>query len=185
MMAQSFVTKLKKGNQMAFRQLYDRYYAKVYHYCFRFTRNTEDAEELAQQVFIQLWEQRRSIDAGKSLDGFLFTIAHHRASNFLKQQARRRNHEQACSSMASVSTEETVQIHELYQTVEQTVKALPEKRQIIFRMHHHEYLSEEEIAHALQLSVHTIKSQLAKAAQTIRRAIHAAISVALLLFIGG
>ncbi len=181
------IQRLRKGNTKAFRSLYDVYFGKVYHYCLRFTRQAEDAEELAQNVFIQLWEQRQSIDLNKSFDAYLFTIAHHNACNFLKQKARKIAREQPLSdrSILTSSTEYTILFNELSQTLRDTMATLPEKRQVIFRMWYEEHYSDEEIADLLQLSVHTIKSQLAKASRTIRAAIDAStlvqISLTLLL----
>lgn len=187
-MTVSCVNGLQKGQANAFRSIYDHYYAKVYHYCLRFTQQTEDAEELAQNVFVQVWEQRQSIDLDKSFDAYLFTIAHHNACNFLKSKARRVALKQSYPTYmrATSNTEDTVIFNELSQTMHDTIANLPEKRQIIFRMHYEEHYSDQEIASALQLSVHTIKSQLAKASRTIKEAIYASAkistSILLLLF---
>ncbi|MEM6844691.1 MAG: RNA polymerase sigma-70 factor [Bacteroidota bacterium] len=180
-MRQTDIKRLKKGSEAAFRKLYDSYYAKVYHYCLRFTRCQEDAEELTQEIFIQLWNQRRSIDPAQSLDGYLFTIAHHQACNFLRQKSRRLKLEFSEAPTTGTSTEMVVLYNELTRNLELAVARLPEKRQIIFRMHQEECLSEEEIAQTLQLSVHTVKSQLAKAAHAIRQALPKAIIINLIL----
>lgn len=162
---------IKKGNGKAFRKLFDAYHAKVYHYILRFTRNEEDAEDLAQKVFIQLWEKRKKIDPQRSFDAYIFTIAHHLACNYLKQKTRSyysiTDYEQG--EMAVSATEELIYLNELSNLTRHKIDQLPEKRQIIFKMHYEEHLSEEEIAEALALSIHTVRSQLAKASKSIRQ----------------
>lgn len=163
-----FKSLIKRGDQRAFRQLFDDYHAKVYHYVLRFTREEVDAEDLAQQVFVKVWESRKKIDPERSLDAYIFTIAHHLACRYLKQKARTVPRETVPEEVIAPSTEDLIYLHELAELTRLKIDQLPEKRQIIFKMHYEEYLSDEEIAEALGLSVHTVRSQLVKASKIIR-----------------
>ena len=167
-MTSAFASLVKKGNNRAFRQLFDDYHAKVYHYVLRFTRDEDDAEDLAQQVFVKVWENRRKIDIERSLDAYLFTIAHHLACRYLKQKASATARTIATEEVIAPSTEELIYLHELTELTRIRIDQLPEKRQIIFKMHYEEYLGDEEIAEALGLSVHTVRLQLVKASKSIR-----------------
>lgn len=179
MLSLRFLAKVKKGDHQAFSKLFDIYHAKIYHYLIRFTRDQDDAEDLAQKVFIQLWEHRKNIDLKRSFDAYLFTIAHHLACNHLKQKARHviAKLDEMDYSLSTDETEDLIYLNELSQMAQQEIDQLPEKRQIIFKMHYEENLSHEQIAEALHLSVHTVKSQLGKGTDKIRKIIQLAARV--------
>lgn len=176
---------IKKGNSRAFRKLFDAYHAKVYHYVLKFTRNEDDAEDLTQKVFIRLWENRKKIDPQRSFDAYLFTIAHHLACNHLKQKAQHYLRLSDYEELPAASTEDLLYLNELSELAQHKINQLPEKRQVIFKMHYEEHLSEEEIAQALGLSIHTVRSQLNKASKSIRQFISdvAKVQASLLLFL--
>lgn len=176
MLADNILAKVKKGDHKAFRSLFDIYHAKVYRYLLRFTREQEEAEDLAQKVFIQIWEHRKKIDLRKSFDAYLFTIAHHLACNYLRQKARYvvDSLDDAALTLKSNETQELIDLNELSELAQREIAMLPEKRQIIFKMHFEEHFSQEEIAEKLSLSVHTVKSQLGKGSDKIRKMIHLA-----------
>ena len=167
-MTSVFISLIKQGNDRAFRQLFDNYHAKVFHYVLRFTRDEDDAEDVAQRVFVKVWENRKKIDAARSLDAYIFTIAHHLACRYLNQKARSVLRTTTTEEVTAPSTEDMMYLHELTELTRLRIDQLPEKRQIIFKMHYEEYLSDEEIAEALGLSIHTVRSQLVKASKNIR-----------------
>lgn len=176
MLSQNILAKVKNGDHRAFRSLFDIYHAKVYHYLLRFTREQEEAEDLAQKVFIQVWEHRQKIDIRQSFDAYLFTIAHNLACNYLKQKARNvlGSLDEAVYALASNETQNQIDLNELTDLTRKEIDLLPEKRQIIFKMHFEENLSQEEIAEKLCLSVNTVKSQLGKGTDKIRKMIYLA-----------
>lgn len=159
---------VKRGNSKAFRKLFNAYHAKVYHYVLRFTRNEDDAEDLTQSVFIRLWENREKIDPQRSFDAYIFTIAHHLACNHLKQKVYPALRLTDFEEPSTTPTEDLIYLNELSDLARHKINQLPEKRQVIFKMHYEEHLSEGEIAEALGLSIHTVRSQLLKASKSIR-----------------
>lgn len=173
-MVSIFTLLIKQGNSQAFRKLFNDYHAKVYHYVLRFTRDEDDAEDLAQRVFIKVWENRKNLDPKRTIDAYIFTIAHHLACRHLKQKARHTLKLTSSEVAGLSSAEDPVYLNELAALTHRRISQLPEKRQIIFKMRYEEHLSEEDIAQALGLSVHTVRSQLVKASKSIRQFIMAA-----------
>jgi RNA polymerase sigma-70 factor (ECF subfamily) len=163
---------LKKGNQQAFRTIYDLYKDRLYYFLLRFCKNSHDAEELLQMLFVKLWENRKKIKQDTSFDAYLFTIAKNLAFDFLKSRTHQQLqslHEQA-SEYAAVNVTEEKLLFEEYQLIAlQAIEALPEKRQIIYRMNHEEGLAVNQIAEMLGLSPNTVKVQLSKATQSVRK----------------
>src|SRR3989337_1860229 len=68
---------IKQSDHVAYKQAFDIYVEKVYHYIYGYIRNKQQSEDLAQDVFKKLWEKRSHIDENKSLSGFLFTLCYH------------------------------------------------------------------------------------------------------------
>jgi RNA polymerase sigma-70 factor (family 1) len=182
--------KLSSGDEKAFRRVYDTYKSKLYFYALKFTKNEHNAEEIVQQVFIKLWDTKYAIDPALSFDAYLFRITRNTTFNFLKMQARENLHKQvfmADTTQKDHQTEEALDYYECEALALEAIEALPEMRQIIFKMSHDEGLNAEEIAEMLEISVNTVKSQLVKASKTIKAhlLLHANILLLLCLFLLG
>ncbi len=165
------IRKLSSGDEKAFRQVYDAYKGKLYFYALKFTKNKPDAEEIVQQAFIKLWDVKHDINLNFSFDAYLFKITKNLSLNYLKKRASEtlRNQDIALNvTHEDHLTEDTVTYREFEEVALQAIEALPEKRQIIFKMRNEEGRSAEEIAEMLGISVNTVKSQLVKASKTIK-----------------
>lgn len=66
------IVRFRDGDRVAFEALYQRYWRKVLSFTRLYIKDTYEQEEVVQQVFIRLWENRTKVDAGKDFDGFLF-----------------------------------------------------------------------------------------------------------------
>jgi len=162
---------LKKGDQQAFRTVYDFYKDRLYFFLLKFCKNPHDTEELLQSLFVKLWENRKKIREDTSFDAYIFTIAKHLAFDFLKSRTRQQlqsMHSNVFEISAANLTEEKLLFEEYQLITNQAIDALPEKRQMIYRMNHDEGLTVKQIAEILQLSPSTVKAQLSKASQFVR-----------------
>ena len=66
------IIRLKQGDEAAFSYLYKLYWAKAHHFARLYTASAHMAEEVVQEVFIKLWENRAGLDEEQGLDGYLF-----------------------------------------------------------------------------------------------------------------
>ena len=155
------------GSSVAFRRIYDAYKDKLFVYCLKFTKSTSDAEEVVQQSFIRLWEHRHCVDPSLPLDPYIYRIARNCAFDYLKDVARTAQFKENLTPPPARCYQESASAN-YEQIAEEAINTLPEKRQVIFRMSYEEGMSPQEIADALRLSVHTVKSQLVKATKTLR-----------------
>lgn len=122
-------------------------------------------------MFIRLWERRHQIDPTRPFSPYLYVIARNLAFNHLKQKAYRARFEQPVDEAAGTghdAVSDEILFQEYQQRTAELIDALPEKRQLIFRMHTEEGYDVAEIAGRLKLSLHTVKSQLQKATKAIR-----------------
>ena len=171
------------GDSVAFRKIYDAYKDKLFTYCLKFTKSVPDAEEVVQQSFIRLWEFRHNIDSNRPLDPYVYRVVRNCAFDYLKEAARMARLKEDLRLASTTSCyQDGPTADEYAQLAQQAIETLPEKRQIIFRMSYDEGMTHQQIAEALQLSVHTVKSQLVKATKSLRMHLlqHASLLVLLL-----
>ena len=74
------------GDFKAFDILYQKYYRMLYSFALDLSKNSHEAEELVQSVFVSVWEVRQSIDPEKSFNAYLFSIARNRFYNMLRKR---------------------------------------------------------------------------------------------------
>lgn len=162
---------LKEGNEPAFREVFDRYFRRLYTFSFRFLKNREQAEEVVNDALLSVWVNRDKLNTELSVLPFLYTVTRRLALNVLRNIATSQKAvDELWINMQELSneTEETVLLHDLKQFTEQALIHLPSQQQIIFRMSRYDELSYDEIAEKLNISRNTVKNHLVAALKTLR-----------------
>ena len=165
------VLRIRDNNKDAFKSLYDRYSRKLYYFSLRYIKNNEEAEELVQSVFINIWEHRGSLSESMSVKNYIYRSAVNYIYNYLKKNAvRMRFIESEIQKGETLSnlTYEQVFFHDLERSVNSIVETLPSQQQKIFQLSRYEGLTHEEIAKKLDLSVRTVENQVFRALKVIR-----------------
>lgn len=171
MIERKLASRLKNGEEKAFREIYETHFPKLYRYALTFTHSSEATEGIVQEVFMTLWQKRRSIDPDQSLNHYLYTLTKHRCFRFLKQLARDTALQQELASRLEIfsSNPENQVIYDQYHSIAQdAIRQLPPKRQHIYKMARQEGKSVKEIAQELGISMSTVKNQLLAATQAVR-----------------
>ena len=162
---------LNQSDQKAFNILFRLYSARVYHFSYSYLKSTEEAEEIVQDTFIKIWENRATIDASYSFSGFIFTVAHHLILNRIRK-IRNENHCKAVLAVSSVNTqnetEEKILHAELERVQQAALTELPPKRKIIYQMIREEGMTYKQVAEQLNISVKTVESQMTEAIKHFR-----------------
>lgn len=159
------------GDSDAFEVLYQKYWRKLYVFARRTTPNTEDAQDLIQDVFAQLWTQKEQIDAAVFSESYLFAIVRNKLLDKIRKQYVREDYVQKIlqsSSESDFSTQQTILTNDLNNHIHRAVDVLPEKCREVFQLSRFEQLSVDQIAQKLQISPQTVKNQLSKALQVVR-----------------
>src|SRR5215213_1242421 len=79
---------LRKGNEEAFEKIYQLYSPRLFGRLLKLVKSDAQAQEILQDVFLKLWEYRRSVDPEKSFHSFLFKIAENKVYDFFRKAAR-------------------------------------------------------------------------------------------------
>jgi RNA polymerase sigma-70 factor (family 1) len=168
-------SRIQLGDEGAYRIAFNTYSSKLYNYSFSFLKNREQAEEVVQEVFLDLWLNREKLDAECTLAPLLYVMARRRTLNALRSIARSHSAmEKHWSELRQFSneTEESVFSVDLEGFTEKVLQTLPRQQQLVFRMSRQEGLSYGEIAENLNISRNTVRNHLVSALRTIRYQVH-------------
>jgi RNA polymerase sigma-70 factor (ECF subfamily) len=163
--------RLKAGDEGAFREVYQIYHKELYRVALKYLRSKPRAEDAVHDIFIKLWNKKKSLDKSGSLRGFLFTVVTNHVLNIIDRQKRTLKKEIELAYEKKVDREEPDNVIVLseYRDVYQTaVNQLPPRRREVFELRMKEGLTNKEVADYLDLSIHTVKSQYYKATQSIK-----------------
>ncbi len=163
---------LRRGNILAYDHIYNRYCHKLYLFALRILKDESDAEDIVQEVFIKLWEQRNHLDDHKQLNSFLFTITYNICINLLRKRissTKYLEHLRLSSSSHNFEDQDIeAEINELKQQIEKLIGSLPERQKEVFLAHRQEGLTYSEIADKLGISENTVENHMSRALKFLR-----------------
>lgn len=162
---------LRAGQMAAFNKLYTMYSPRLYVHLLKFLKSPELVEEVLQEVFVRVWQNRESIVPERGFNSFLYTIAHNLAINMIKKINRDRALQMevwASSISYYLHTEENLLDKERMAIINQAIATLTPKRREILLFCKVEGKSYKEVAELLGISVSTVSNQLVNALQDIR-----------------
>jgi RNA polymerase sigma-70 factor (ECF subfamily) len=160
-----------KGERHAFKQLYSSHLNNLYRFVFLFTKSKEETEEIIQEIFIKIWENREKLSDIDSLKNYLFRFAKNKLlDNVRHLQVRQRvfSEIRRTKDIAENTTRDQYTYREYYHLVQQAIEKLPPKRKLIFRLNIENGLSQDEIAGQLNISKSVVQKQIYKATYFVR-----------------
>jgi RNA polymerase sigma-70 factor (ECF subfamily) len=174
--------KLKSGDIEAYKVMFHQYYPHLVRYCNTIVRDIDDSEDIVQEVFVNFWEKRESINVHTSLKSMLYTAVYNAGLNHIKHRKVITSFAQDAAKAGDISGNADEMIHdELRLKIENAIEQMPEQCGKIFRMSREDELKYREIADKLNLSVKTVENQMGKALAIMRE--HLKEYLTLLIFI--
>ena len=168
------IDKILEGDQFAFKELVEKYQTMVINTCIGFLHNKQDAEDIAQEVFVEIFDSLRKFRNEAKLSTWMYRIAVNKSLNFLRSKKRRQwiqRFEDALGMSKSGQTEplETRHPGVVMETKEEaamlysTINSLSENQRIAFTLNKYEDLSYSEIADVMGVSVSSVESLIHRA----------------------
>lgn len=164
------ITQLQKGNKIAFKILFDKYGTRLYQFSLKYLRDKEDAEDLLNEVFMKIWENRHNLKTNTSFHSYLFTIAYNNIRQRFLKKSREEKYIQIFAKENLVDSsdgEDQVDYMLLAQKINKIIDLLPTRRKEIFELSYKAELKNREIADKLSLSEQFVKNQLSIARKYI------------------
>ncbi len=161
--------KTSNMDEELFESLYHRYFTKVFRFLLRHTKDTQDAEDLAHDVFLKLWNYRGSFSGVVPPDAQLLVIAKQVVINRYKREALKKaallDHE---TEISYDDTEVILREAEAFEEFKKALDCLPPKRREIFEKSRFQVMTYDEIAADMGISRNTVESQMVKALKFLR-----------------
>lgn len=154
---------LQTGESGALGILYDRYASLVYRLALRILANTQEAEDLTQEIFLTLWRSGKYNPARGSLSSFLTTMTRSRAIDKLRSRSTKLKFLQRWGQMMTAETSsptpfEAASLSQRSQQVNEALAELPSSQRQVLEMAYYDGLSQSEIAKKLNIPLGTIKT---------------------------
>jgi RNA polymerase sigma-70 factor (family 1) len=157
------VKKLKEGDIYALEVIYKQHYTNLCRYLSLLFKNQVPVEQIADDIFIYIWEHRESLEIKTSLESYLYAAGKYKALNKIRDTRRREEiYKDFSTGQSNItnSSELILEFKELDGIIEKAIEKLPERCQHIFRLSREEDLSYAEIARLLNISIHTVENQM-------------------------
>jgi len=164
---ESLVKRFADGDMRAFDSIYSIFNPKLQRFVFTIVKTENDTEEIVQEVFVKLWENREKIKKYISFENYLFTIAYHTTVSLLRKRAKEVHYIEYVKSVQmeveEFTPDETFNRDEIHETLNLLIEKMPGRQQEVFRMKHFQNCSYKEIADHLNISVNTVENHIVKA----------------------
>jgi len=169
----SFVSQLKKGNKKYFSILVELYNHKLCVYANSLVNDYSLAEDIVQNVFIKVWERRKSLNEKYSLNSFLYKLVYNEfIDQYRKQQSimlLEKKYIQTLNKITNDKDEDTTQ--KMIGLIMQAIDNLPTKCKQIFLLSKKEGLTNFEISEYLNTSVKSVEGHITRAYSSIRKSV--------------
>jgi RNA polymerase sigma-70 factor (ECF subfamily) len=187
LLEQQVLQTLKEGNESAFEMVFRTYYRPLCQYAYSFLNDRDEAEEVVQAAFINVWDKREQVEIQTSLKAYLYKIVRNSCLNVIKHEKVKQQHvahEMVHGESMHEGVSQSVISGELEERIAVAMKALPEQCRLVFQLSRFEELKYAEIAGQLGISVKTVENQIGKALKIMREQLKDYLPVVLILFLG-
>lgn len=166
------IEKLIAGDEKAFRSFIEAHQQKVFRTCIGFLHDKEDAEDVTQEVFIEVFRSVKNYKGNAALSTWLYRIAVNKSLNFL--QKRKGGFLVSLKEVLGISEtvynpQKELLIKERNSFLANAIDQLPEKQRIAFTLAKYDDLSYQEIAEVMQTSVSSVESLIVRAKSNLQK----------------
>lgn len=165
---------ISKGDEKAFETLFLYYYPRVKGFISGLLQSQEEAEDIAQDIFAMLWNNRTTLETINNFKSYLFRICKNAVYRNIERALLFKNYQQKQSekmapALDTNETDENINLQELELLIAMAVEKMPPQRKRIYKMSRELGLSNDEIALSLEINKRTVENHLTQALADIRR----------------
>lgn len=162
---------IKSGDQLAFAEIYERYWGLLFHHILKMTGDKDDAKDLVQELFTNFWLHADQVEPGTNIASYLYVAARNKVINMIRHDRVKANYLSSLSNFANHhqnSALEQLCAKDLAIAIEREIENLPYKMREIFELSRKKFHTHKEIAEELQISDKTVKKQINNAIKILR-----------------
>lgn len=158
---------MKKGDERAFKAIYDRFWQKLLALAIYKTGSREKAQDIVQDLFVNLWERRENIEV-QNLENYLFSAIKYKIIDQIKLLLKEKIFISIENIEVETGIEDLLTISDLEAIIEDSINSLPEKTAQIFKQSRFEGKSINEIAQTNELTAKAVEYHITKALKVFK-----------------
>ncbi len=161
----------KKGDHSAFEKIFERYSKQLFQFSLSYLKSEEAAEDIVQEVFIKIWNNRSEIKTDTSFQSYLFTITLNSVRKYFNQQSRLNELKHDIlfdSSGLKPDFDDNSNYQFMLDKLEELIRQMPEKRREVFIKKKIEEKSLKEISEELSISTKTVEYHITEAMRFLK-----------------
>lgn len=166
------IDNIAKGDEKAFRLLFDMYYQQLFHHAFYYLSSKEQAEEAVSDVFFIIWKKRETLDKIENIESYLYTSVKNQALHYIRRANEPEKDSLELYHIEILSDgndpERKLLDQERRELVQNAINSLPNKCREVFRLAMSDKLKHKEIAKLLDISEKTVEAHVATAYKKIQ-----------------
>ncbi len=179
------IENLQLGNEQAFKELVEKYQKPVVNTCFGILHNKDDAEDVAQDVFIEVFRSVQNFRADSKISTWLYRISVNRSLNFIRDNKKRKwfhsfddivkSKNSGLENLISAKNDNPdFGIENLQRTnmLHEAINSLPKNQKIAFSLNKYEDLSYKEISEIMEVSVSSVESLIHRAKKNLQKKLY-------------
>jgi len=167
---QNILDKFSAGDEKAIELLFNKYYKYLCACVYKLIKDSNTAEDIVQEVFMELWKKREKLNINISIKAYMRRASINKTLNHIR--AKKVNFEDESELLivpsGGSSSQENIEGMELKTHISKAIDQLPDKCRIIFAMSRYEEMTYKEIAASLDISVKTVENQISKALKLLK-----------------
>jgi RNA polymerase sigma-70 factor, ECF subfamily len=175
---------LKKGDEDSFRIIVDRYQRFILNTCIKFVYEKETAEDLTQEVFIEVYKSINNFRMDSKLSTWIYRIAITKSLDHLKSKKRKKRFailkslfgddemEERISAPDNMSPEKLLENQDRLKVLTSALNTLPENQRVAFTLSKYDELSYQEIAEILGTSISAVESLIHRAKANLKKKLY-------------
>lgn len=165
------VNEIKADNILAFDILFKKYSRLLYKFGFSLLKSKEESENLIQDVFLVLWENRKKIEKDSSIRYYIYTVAHNSAISIIRKkivESKYLAYNNISQNLIQDSVHSEFELTEMKSILDKIINDLPRRQKEVYLLHKEIGLTYNEISDRLRISVNTTENHMSRAIRKLR-----------------
>lgn len=163
---------LREGDPLSFEILFQQYYARFYNFVRNLIKDSHNAEDIVQNVFMKVWINRKNLHPDQSIHNYIYVLTKHEVLNHIRDRKAYTQIERLVMSDQPSSlavNDETFQIRDLDSRIRTFIASMPEQRRKVFMLSRYKGMGNKAIADMLGLSVRTVDRHINMALTSLKK----------------
>ena len=165
------VEMLREGDSLSFEILFQKYYVRFYNFCRNLIKDSQEAEDIVQNVFMKVWLNRKNLHPDQSIHNYIYVLTKHEVLNHIRDKKvyAQVEHLITADHTSLSMTDDMYQFRELDERIGKFIASMPVQRRKVFLMSRYKGMSNKMIAEHLGISVRTVDRHINLALTSLKK----------------